>query len=578
MVEVFVLVLLVLLITPNTIASNASPMAQTQQGVYIGRQITMNGTNVNYWYGIPYAQQPIDNLRWMPPRALPISNGTHEAYTGNGCAQREDYSIILTEACLTLNVYSPENASNLPVYVWIHGGGFYSGAGILYNATPFVSTSVVNSVPVVFVAINYRLGLFGFLADDALYDERSGINNRSTTGNYGILDQIMALDWIKKNIAGFGGNPEQITVGGESAGGISITILLTSSLVANDTFQRAIMQSGTVWPNLVDDLPKAINNTGSVLRAMTNCTTVQCFRNLTVDQIHTVEDFLSFKSMFGLFVAPVIDGYVLNDIMENNYARGNFKKVPILIGFTTNETSLFTCLFFNYTATSTQVQAFFKTLYNATIVDEIPTIYGPISTYNNSLTYLNMVYSDSWMHCGSRRIASRFSSYGLSSYLFTYSHLIPGGPSCFGVAHAAEIPMFFPSFLHYLYPNYNFTALELQFSTNMMLYWANFIHKSNPNYNGSPGNWDAYSTSTDDDFVLDINPQMRNYYYSPYLFRPMGSVCYHQHYLQPQQRDMLWNIIVFDCFFVLFVFKFVLVLIQIITNKNGFYLCYKNTY
>ncbi|CAF1328369.1 unnamed protein product, partial [Didymodactylos carnosus] len=515
MIEALAVVLLISLIIPVTKAANISPMAQTQQGVYIGSQITINGTNVNYWYGIPYAQQPIGNLRWMPPRALGISNSTREAYIPNSCLQEYDFGFLLTEACLTLNVYTPENANNLPVYVWIHGGAFSAGAAIQYDATPFVSTSIINSVPIVIVTINYRLGLFSFLADEALYGERSGINNRSTTGNYGILDQMMALDWIKKNIAGFGGNPEQITVGGESAGGISVTILLTSSLVANSTFQRANVGSGSIWPNFVDTLQEAINKSGNVLRAITNCTTVQCLRNLTVDQILTVQRIISSTNMFGVSVFPVIDGYVLIDIMENYYARGNFQKVPILIGTTANETTTVTCPTFNDTANSTQVQAFFKTLYNITIIDEIPTIYGPISTFDNPLTYLNIVYSDSWMHCGSRRIASKFSDYGLPSYLYTYSHRLSAAPSCSGVAHAAELPMLFPSYLRYFLRNYTFTALDQQLSTNMMLYWAHFIHNSNPNYSGNPANWDAYRNSTDNDFVLSINPQMRNHYYNP---------------------------------------------------------------
>jgi carboxylesterase type B len=234
-----------------------------------------------------------------------------------------------------------------------------------------------------------------FLADEGLYGEGSGINSGRTTGNYGILDQIMALDWIKKNIAGFGGNLEQITIGGESGGGISIAILLTSSLVANGMFQRAHVGSGTIWPNLVDSLQKAINRTGNVLRPNTDCTTVQCLRNLTVDQILTVERLILSGDIFGFSGVPVIDGYVLNDIMENYYARGNFQKMPILIGTTANETTMITCSIFNDTANGAQVQAFFKTLYNTTIVDEIPTIYGPISASNNPLTYLNIVYSDS---------------------------------------------------------------------------------------------------------------------------------------------------------------------------------------
>ena len=512
--NVLALVFLISLLSPAITASNASPRAETQQGVYIGRQKKVAESNLNYWYGIPFAQQPINNLRWMPPQALAISNGTSYAVIPRACPQKNSISVLFTEACLTLNVYAPANARNLPVYVWIHGGSFTSGAGVEYDAAQFVSTSTEHSAPLVVVTINYRLGLLGFLADEALYDERSGINKTSTTGNYGILDQMMALDWIKKNIDGFGGNPSQITVGGESAGGISVTILLTSPLVTNGTFQRAIVESGGIWPDDASTLEKAINSSGRVLRAMTNCTTTQCLRSITVDEILTVQSTIASQNIFGASASPVIDGYVLNDIMENSFARGNFQKVPILIGSNTNETSLFVCPVFNGTASIAQAQAFLNTLFNATIVNEMPAVYGSISTYNNPLAYVNTVFSDSWLHCGSRRIASKFFGYGLSSYLYTYNHRIPPALSCLGVAHAAELPMLFPSLLPFIFPLHKFTELEQQLSTNMTLYWANFIRTANPNYSESLTEWNAYNTSSDGDFVLDINSRMRNYYYN----------------------------------------------------------------
>ena len=161
-----------LLFIPASTASDPSPTDQTQQGIYIGHQITINGTNVNYWYSVPYAQQPIDELRWKLPQALPISNGTKVAYTPRFCPQMS-YPVAVNESCLTLNIYTPENANHLPVYVWIHGDSFTGGAGATYNASQFVSTSVIHSIPVVIVTINYRLSLFGFLADEALYEERS---------------------------------------------------------------------------------------------------------------------------------------------------------------------------------------------------------------------------------------------------------------------------------------------------------------------------------------------------------------------------------------------------------------------
>ncbi|CAF3396204.1 unnamed protein product [Rotaria socialis] len=513
-IQVLPLILIGPLIFHVIIASYISPIAETQQGAYIGRQVIVNGTSVNYWYGIPYAQQPTGDLRWKPPRALGLANDTSEAYISNACPQKDSLGVLHTESCLTLNVYTPVNASNVPVYVWIHGGSFIAGAGILYNATPFVSIGIRNLIPVVVVTINYRLGLLGFLADEALYDERSGIDNRSTTGNYGILDQMIALDWIEKNIQGFGGDPKQITIGGESAGGISVTALLTSPLVVNGTFQRAIVESGTIWPNYAIALENAIDSRGKVLRAIVNCTTLGCLRNLTVDQILIAQDTVASKSISGIVASPVIDNYVLDDIMENSYMKGNFQKIPILVGSNANETSLFTCPLFNGTANTTQVEAFFKTIYNDSIINDLANTYGSIFSCNNPLTYLNIVYSDSWAHCGSRRVASHFASHGLPSFLYTYDHVLPVTPSCVGVFHVAELLMLFPSLLHYMYPNYNFTDSEQQLSTNMILYWINFIRTSNPNSSRNLTVWDSYRSSCDNDFVLDTNLRMRNYYYN----------------------------------------------------------------
>ena len=507
--------LISLLLVTIVRAHSDQPQAQTNQGIYIGRQIIHNGTNINNWLGIPYAQQPIGNLRWMPSQALPSSNDTRFAYTPNTCPQDISSGVPMTEACLTLNVYAPENATNLPVYVWIHGGSFILGAGIHYDASSFVSTSIQHEVPIIFVTINYRIGLLGFLADRELYDEKSGIDNRSTTGNYGILDQIMALGWIKDNIRGFGGNPEQITVGGQSAGGISTIIMLSSSLVKQNTFQRAIIHSGSLWPNFISPLQIAIDNSGSILRTTTNCTTVQCLRNLTTDQILSVQRTLASKSIFEVAAPPVIDNYVLNDTMENNYAKGNFQKIPILIGSTANETTPFTCPLFNDSATVHQVQDFFTTIYiNTSIINQIPDIYGPISSSHNPLTYLNIVFSDSWAHCGSRRIATKLADYNVPAYLYTYNHIVPVAPTCRGAAHVVDLLMFFPTILPYVYPNYNFTAAEQQLSTNMMLYWINFIRTSNPNFEGSLAHWDAYTHAFDNDFAIDIHPQMRNSYYN----------------------------------------------------------------
>lgn len=167
---------------------------------------------------------------------------------------------------------------------------------------------------------------------------------------------------------------------------------------------------------------------------------------------------------------PVIDGYILNETVENYFAKGDFKKVPSMIGTAANETTHITCPYFNKTAGSAQVQAYLKTLYNYTIVDKISKIYEPMSSYTHPLTYLNIIYSKSWIQCGSRLIASKFASFGWATYLYTYNHVLSATPSCSGAAYAAELSMLCQYFLRYYLPNYTFTTDDEQFSTNIILY------------------------------------------------------------------------------------------------------------
>ena len=506
--------LLTLLSSSFVMTSNNPPIAKTEQGAYTGQQTTIDGMTINYWYGIPYAQQPIGNLRWMPTQPLATFNGTTSAYIPNTCPQANGVGIPMTESCLSLNVHGPATASNVSVFVWIHGGSFKSGAGVYYNAAQFVSTSALNSIPIIVVTINYRLGLLGFLADSGLYAERSGADNRSTTGNYGILDQLMALDWVKKNIAGFGGNPDKITVGGESAGGLCVIGLLISPLVAHGAFHRAIVQSGAFWDHSTSNLQSAISSTGDFLRSNVACSTVQCLRDTTVARILAAQNILGSKNVFDISATPINDGYVLNSTWEDGFANGTFQKVPLLIGTDTNETSLFTCPLFNRVATIGQVHAFLLQLYGSAIANAIPNVYGAISSYANPLAYLNTVFSDSWLHCGSRRAAFASSRYGAPTYLYTYNHAMGNTPPCFGVPHAAELPMLFPSILPFLYPNYNLTASEQQLSKILMLRWANFIDASDPNYNEAPVKWTPYNSASDGDFVLDVSSSMRYLYYN----------------------------------------------------------------
>ena len=223
------------------------PFAITKSGPVLG--ITVNG--VDEFLGIPYAAPPVGSLRWMPPKPFGKFSGPFQANQfGSECTQSGTGS----EDCLFLNVYEPTNSepgsameqagdvtaskskkkpTGLPVMVWIHGGGLTGGAGSLYDPTP-----LVNAGGIIVVTINYRLGVLGFLAQSGLDAEHHLL------GNYGFMDQQFALKWVKKNIQAFGGNPKEVTIFGESAGGQSVYSQLASPL-AKGLFRGAIAESGS---------------------------------------------------------------------------------------------------------------------------------------------------------------------------------------------------------------------------------------------------------------------------------------------------------------------------------------------
>lgn len=237
---------------PRSLA-DADTLRHIRQGALIG---FADDANTYAWLGIPYAQAPLGDLRWRAPRPAQPWRGTREALAfgaacpqtaavGNGSAKKDYGRAIGAEDCLFLNVWTPRFASaeiptgdrRLPVMVWIHGGGNVNGSSAMY---PFVR-NLADDYKLVMVSINYRLGLLGWFRHPALYGEDSSAEDRS--GNYGTLDIVQALRWVRENIAAFGGDPERVTVFGESSGGFNVYSLLVSPR-AKGLFQGAISQSG----------------------------------------------------------------------------------------------------------------------------------------------------------------------------------------------------------------------------------------------------------------------------------------------------------------------------------------------
>jgi para-nitrobenzyl esterase len=305
-------------------------------------------TGVNVFLGIRYGQAPLGALRWKPPQAPNPGQGSIVAATpGHTCTQGRATD---SEDCLFLNVYVPSNAaahSKLPVFVWIHGGALVSGAGSDYDPSVMVANN-----DIIVVTINYRLGSLGFLAASVLAATApNAFQNAGDAGNYGFMDQQLALAWVQNNIRAFGGDPDAVTIGGESAGGLSVSSQLASTnnfrgLTGRDLFRGAIIESGAYMYHDVPSLAtyQTLSNTFAQKNANAFCggtLTLACLQGLTTAQVFTNEP------LFGGFgIAPNFGTKILPLDLHTAFSTGRFNQVPVLQGTNANEGRLFEPDFF----------------------------------------------------------------------------------------------------------------------------------------------------------------------------------------------------------------------------------------
>lgn len=303
------------------------------------------GTYVEY-RGIPYAKPPVGELRWKAPQPPEPFDGVYQAtkFQAKSC-QRDgssppwdkdfyddpSYERHNSEDCLYLNVWAPKNAENCPVAFWIHGGAFMGG----HSSEKEFDGAAYCKRGVIFVSIQYRLGIFGFLAHPWLTAEAG------TSGNYGILDQIAALKWVHENIAAFGGDPNNITVFGQSAGAMSTQTLISSPLTEN-LIKRAILQSGGSYgEGLHRDMTlQEEEEYGLALSEILNVNSLEEMRSKSMEEIAAVTDKFMEKNMpkaKGLFLTPVMSGKVLTDGYYKLVDKGEIKDIPYMLGSTKND-------------------------------------------------------------------------------------------------------------------------------------------------------------------------------------------------------------------------------------------------
>jgi para-nitrobenzyl esterase len=308
---------------------------KTAQGKAHGK--TINNGQVKAFLGLPYAAAPVGALRWKAPQPPAKWSGERDATSyGAHCAQNHAFDDLVfedsgqSEDCLFLNVYTPASSqpkSKLPVMFWIHGGGYFAGA----SSEPRHNGGFLPLKGVVLVTINYRLGVFGFLATADLAKEANG-----AAGNYGLLDMVAALQWVKANIRNFGGDPDNVTIFGESAGSFAVSTLMASPM-ASELFHKAIGESGAAFGGALptDSLDAREQKDGAWVASLG----VKSLEELRALPTARILD--AVKSKQAGF-SPVIDGRLLTEPVPETYAAGKQAHVPLLAGWNRDEGSFVT--------------------------------------------------------------------------------------------------------------------------------------------------------------------------------------------------------------------------------------------
>ena len=441
---------------------------------------TLAGTDdgaVLAFKGIPYAAPPTGEHRWMPPESPAHWSGERDATNyGPICPQppRPDRLAIgnpppQSEDCLSLNVWAPKSAKNAPVMVWIHGGAhrFGSGSSPVYDGTTFAHDGIV------LVTLNYRLGLLGFFAHPALTKAAAA---DAPLGNYGQMDQIAALSWVKKNIANFGGDPAKVTVFGESAGGASILYLL-STPSAHGLFAKAIVESGGGWTEPQTLAAKETEGADFATRAGL------AGASATLAQLRAIpaEKTLDVPAKLGF--GPFVDGRLVMKTPTQAFATDDTIKVPLMIGSNSYEASLMK---------SFQIPAA-GVVANATA--DVRAAYKADAT--NDETLAAALFTDGVMGAPAHWVASRASESG-PAYLYHFSYVPTARRGAVpGAAHGSEIPFVFGT-ASVLASRYNlpFSDDDRAMESLMHACWVTFAKSDKPACGGKT--WPAFSARSDE--------------------------------------------------------------------------------
>ncbi len=525
---------LIWMITKPAPPLEAGPVIQLAQG-QIQSGIDRDNPEVLQVNGIPFAAPPVGALRWRAPQAPLAWDGVRDGTDfgaecmqyrsgsadflndllngmGLNAIQRHLAMVVLqsgpppaeSEDCLFLNVRSANVGGDdlQPVMVWIHGGSHQTGAGSqsIYQANQLVENGVV------LVTINYRLGVFGYIAHPAL----SADDPRGVSGNYGLLDQVASLEWIRDNIESFGGDPDNVTIFGESAGAQSVTEIMATPL-SQGLFHKAILQSGASTYN-ANGLTTAIEGRLTMHEAGldffdgladTDASAADLRAISATDLIAQVPN----KMHLGGYALPTVDGLVIPEMIGAAIRDGSIHNVPILAGYNADEATLFydgidrpTVLVPDYPEALDARLAKLTEIYGANDARSLIELYGLDDPESYQSAETDMLGDDLFgVHM--RHLASANSSQGAPSYLYHFTRVPPSKSQTIGAFHAAEI--FFVFDTHS--PLSGLSEEDEALTEAMGMYWTNFAKTGDPNGAGLP-TWPRYSPDTDQ--WMTFNPSI----------------------------------------------------------------------
>jgi para-nitrobenzyl esterase len=481
-------------------AANSLAAAQTQVDGGLIQGETSSESGVRVFKGIPFAAPPVGDLRWREPHPVTPWKGVRKATEfGARCMQGPIYGDMIfrdngpSEDCLYLNVWTPAKSpkERLPVMVWIYGGGFQAGA----SSEPRQDGEKLAKKGVIVVSLNYRLGVFGFLAHPELSKE-SGHN---ASGNYGLMDQAAALEWVKRNIEAFGGDPSKVTIFGESAGSFSVSALMASPM-SRALFQGAIGESGAFFSQsggtLSQKSPAENEHSGAEFGASIGANSIAELRAKPANEV-----LQSALKAGGFRFAPGIDGYFLPTDVSSIYAAGKQSHVPLLAGWNADEARAFVTL----AKQKPTVQTFSDQM-RKTFKGDAQTALKlyPATSDQEALESAASFASDSFIgYVTWKWIEMQYRTGQATVYRYSFDKAPPVAPGTkingvpatskdIGARHAGEIEYVFGALKSIDVP---WEPGDWKVSELMMSYWTNFAKTGNPNGPGLP-TWPTYDKAT----------------------------------------------------------------------------------